>query len=393
MLDIFSTANLKHLTVVPASGQASNTAVTKDDYANAVIEIKSWKGYAETPLFALDDLSKVLNIAGVFYKDEGPRFGLGSFKALGGSYAGLHVIQRELSKRLGKDVTTRDIRNGTYADDVAGITLVSATDGNHGKSLSWGAQRFGAPCRIYIHRDVSEIRAQVIRDFGAVVIRVDGDYDASVDEARNDANENGWFVVSDTSWEGYTQPPIDVMSGYGVMTREIFEQMDAAPTHVFIQCGCGGLAAGVVASFRQLWGDAAPRVVIVEPELAPCLFASAKAGEKTDIEVHEETLMAGLSVGEPSGIAWQILSEEASDYVTIPESLIAPAMRLLAKPIGDDPMIVAGESAIAGLAALISGTQQSSLRDALGLTTESRVLLIGSEGATDPEIYESLLNG
>lgn len=393
MLDIFSTANLKHLTVVPASGQASNTAVTKDDYANAVIEIKSWKGYAETPLFALDDLSKALNIAGVFYKDEGPRFGLGSFKALGGSYAGLHVIQRELSKRLGKDVTTRDIRNGTYADDVAGITLVSATDGNHGKSLSWGAQRFGAPCRIYIHRDVSEIRAQVIRDFGAVVIRVDGDYDASVDEARNDANENGWFVVSDTSWEGYTQPPIDVMSGYGVMTREIFEQMDAAPTHVFIQCGCGGLAAGVVASFRQLWGDAAPRVVIVEPELAPCLFASAKAGEKTDIEVHEETLMAGLSVGEPSGIAWQILSEEASDYVTIPESLIAPAMRLLAKPIGDDPMIVAGESAIAGLAALISGTQQSSLRDALGLTTESRVLLIGSEGATDPEIYESLLNG
>jgi diaminopropionate ammonia-lyase len=393
VLDTFTTANLKHLTVVPASGQASKTAVTRNDYANAVTEIKSWKDYAETPLFALDDLSKALNIAGVFYKDEGSRFGLGSFKALGGSYAGLRVIQRELGRRLGKDVTTRDIRNGTYADEVAGITLVSATDGNHGKSLSWGAQRFGASCQIYIHREVSEVRAQAMRDFGAVVIRVNGDYDASVEQARNDANKNGWFVVSDTSWEGYTQPPIDVMSGYGVMTREIFEQVDAAPTHVFIQCGCGGLAAGVVASFRQLWGDAAPRVVIVEPELAPCLFASAKAGEKTDVEVHEETLMAGLSVGEPSGIAWQILSEEASDYMTIPESLIAPAMRLLAQPLGDDPKIVAGESAIAGLAALIAGAQKPSLRDALGLTTGSRVLLIGSEGATDPVIYELLLNG
>jgi diaminopropionate ammonia-lyase len=393
VFDIFSSANLKHIKVTPASGQASETAVTKDNYAKAVAEIKSWKDYAMTPLFELRDLSIALSIGSVFYKDEGPRFGLGSFKALGGSYAGLRVVQRELIDRLGKDVNTRDILNGTYADDVAKITLVSATDGNHGKSLSWGAQRFGAPCQIYIHREVSEIRAQVMRDFGAVVIRVDGDYDASVEQARNDANKNGWFVVSDTSWEGYTQPPIDVMSGYGVMTREIFEQMDAAPTHVFIQCGCGGLAAGVAASFRQLWGDAAPRVVIVEPELAPCLFESAKAGKKTDVEVHEETLMAGLSVGEPSGIAWQILSEEASDYITIPENLIAPAMRLLAQPLGGDPTVVAGESAIAGLAALIAGAQQSPLRDALGLTSEARVLLIGSEGATDPAIYKSIVNG
>jgi len=296
MLDIFSSANLNHLLVTPVPGQASNTTVTKDNYAKAVAEIKSWNDYAQTPLFDLRDLSNALKIGSIFYKHEAPRFGLGSFKALGGSYAGLRVIQRELSKRLGKDVSTGDIRNGAYADDVAGITLVSATDGNHGKSLSWGAQRFGAQCQIYIHQDVSEGRAQAIRSFGAVVIRVDGDYDASVEEARIDADKNGWFVVSDTSWEGYTQPPIDVMAGYGVMTREIFEQMDTAPTHVFIQCGCGGLAAGVAASFRQLWGDAAPRIVIVEPELAPCLFESAKAGEKTDVKVHEETLMAGLSV-------------------------------------------------------------------------------------------------
>lgn len=393
MFDIFSSANLKHLTVAPPLGEASKSIVTKDDYANAVTEITSWENYAATPLISLEELSKSLGINSVSYKQEAPRFGLGSFKALGGSYAGLRVIQRVLSKKLGKDISTSDIRKGIYSNEVAQITLISATDGNHGKSLSWGAQMFGAQCRIYIHRDVSEGRAQAIRDYGAVVVRVDGDYDASVDQARIDADENGWFVVSDTSWEGYTQPPIDVMAGYGVMTSEIFEQMDTAPTHVFLQCGCGGLAAGVVASFRQLWKEAAPRVVIVEPELAPCLFESAKAGEKTDVKVHEETLMAGLSVGEPSGIAWQILSEEASDYVTIPESLIAPTMRLLAYPLDGDAKIVAGESAIAGLAALIAGAHQSPLRDALGLNSQSRVLLIGSEGATDPKIYEALVNG
>lgn len=391
MLDTFSSTELKHVTAVPASGEASEKVVTREDFALAVAEIKTWEGYAETPLYELRDLSKALNVGGVFYKDEGPRFGLGSFKALGGSYAGLRVIQRELTRRLGKIVSTNDIRMGTYADEVAEITLVSATDGNHGRSLSWAAKRFGAPCRIYIHSEVSEGRAQAMRDLGAEVIRVEGDYDASVDAARRDAEDNGRFVVSDTSWEGYTQSPIDVMAGYGVMTREIFDQIDAAPTHVFIQCGCGGLAAGVAASFRQLWEDSAPRIVIVEPELAPCLFETARAGKITKFEVLEETIMAGLSVGKPSGIAWQVLSEEARDYLTIPESLVAPAMRLAAGPLGDDPAIVAGESAIAGLAALVAAAQQTSSREALGLTAESRVLLIGSESATDPEIYKSIM--
>lgn len=393
MLDTFSSADLKHITLVSTSGKASETVVTREDYANAVAEIKTWDGYAQTPLYELPELSGALKIDGIFYKDEGPRFGLGSFKALGGSYAGLRVIQRELTRKLASNVSTKDIREGRYADDIAEITLVSATDGNHGQSLSWGAKRFGAPCRIYIHSDVSEGRAQSIRDLGAEVIRIDGDYDASVEAVRSDAERNGWFVVSDTSWEGYTQPPIDVMAGYGVMTREIFEQMDAAPTHVFIQCGCGGLAAGVAASFRQLWGDAAPRIAIVEPDLAPCLFETAKAGEIIKFDVQKETIMAGLSVGEPSGIAWQILSEEVADYVTIPEKLVAPSMRLAARPLGNDPEIVAGESAIAGLAALIAASQQSSLRLALGLSIDSRVLLIGSEGATDPGIYETIMAG
>ena len=166
-----------------------------------------------------------------------------------------------------------------------------------------------------------------MRELGAEVIRIDGDYDASVTLAKEEAAENGWFVVSDTSWPGYTQPPLDVMSGYGVMTREICADLQTPPTHVFLQGGVGGLAAGVVACLRQQWGAASPRVIIVEPELAACLYESAKTGAATAVAIAEETLMAGLSCGEPSPLAWEVLAEEASDFLTIPESIVGPAVR------------------------------------------------------------------
>ncbi len=391
MFEDFTAAKLAYTSMEKADGNAYETAISPDDYATAFTEITAWQDYAPTPLLHLKDLAKSLDLGDILYKDEGPRFGLGSFKALGGSYAGLRILARELAKRLGKEVSLNDIRAGVYADDIAKITLASATDGNHGRSLAWGAGRFGAPCQIYIHRDVSEGRAQAMRDLGATVTRIDGDYDASVDQIRDDADANGWFIVSDTSWEGYTQPPTDVMAGYGVMVREIVQALDTPPTHVFLQGGVGGLAAGVVAGLRQYWGAEAPRVVVVEPELAACLFESAKAGAATNVVIEEETLMAGLSCGEPSPLAWAILREEATDFLTIPENIVAPAMRLAARPMGDDPSIVAGESAVAGFAAVIAGASQDGLRDALGLSDTSRVLVIGSEGATDPEIYAQLM--
>lgn len=225
------------------------------------------------------------------------------------------------------------------------------------------------------------------------MIRIEGDYDASVALAKKEAEENGWFVVSDTSWPGYSQPPRDVMSGYGVMIQEICDALDQPPTHVVLQGGVGGLAAGVVAGVRQYWGDDAPRVIIVEPELAACLFESAKTGTATNVAIAEETLMAGLSCGEPSELAWEILAEEASDFLTIPESIVAPAVRLLARPLEGDTAIEAGESAIAGLAALIAARQDEDLSAKLGLDAQSRVLLIGSEGVTDPAIFTMIMEG
>lgn len=394
MFDDFDPSKLHHFAYAPQADAGYECPVSPTDFAQAIAEISNWKGYAPTPLADLTNLAQNLNLGAIHYKDEGPRFGLGSFKALGGAYAALRVLQRELTERLKTQVTLKDIRSGQYARQVADITLVSATDGNHGRSLAWGCQRFGAPCRIYIHADVSEGRATAMRDLGATVIRISGDYDASVRLAKSEAAQNGWFVVSDTSWEGYSDPPRDVMAGYGVMTHEICEALEERPpSHVFLQGGVGGLAASVAAYFRQYWAQEAPRVVIVEPELAACLYESAQAGAPKAVQIQEETVMAGLSCGEPSPIAWPILNAEASDFITIPEDVVAPTMRLLGQGVGNDPKIAAGESAVAGLAALILLAQDEELRAKLGLTAASNVVLIGSEGVTDPEIYANMMRG
>jgi len=390
MFDTFTAARIAHVKGNPTGGQAAHTVLSEGDFAASWAEITAWPGYEPTPLVALTDLAGALGLARIDYKHEGPRFGLGSFKALGGSYAAMRVLQRELSARLGRTVSLEEIRTGALRDDCAKVTLVSATDGNHGRSLAWGCQMVGAPCRIYIHAEVSEGRAAAMRDLGAEVIRIDGDYDASVALARDEAGDNGWFVVSDTSWEGYTEPPRDVMAGYGVMTREACEVLDQAPTHVFLQGGVGGLAASVAAALRQYYGAATPRVVIVEPELAACLYESARQGTATAVPIDEETIMAGLSCGEPSEMAWEILTEEAADFLTIPDSIVAPTVRLLAD---GSPKVEAGESAVAGLAAVIAACQDEALKAALGLDATSRVLLIGSEGVTDPAIFAAIMAG
>ena len=387
----FASAKLGHINVKPQQGDAAHRVLSKQDFATAMTEITSWAGYEPTPLIPLNSLASKVGVGSILYKHEGPRFGLGSFKALGGSYAGLRVLQREIASNTGQDISLSDIRTGKYKDACAAITLVSATDGNHGRSLAWGCKRFGAPCRIYIHADVSEGRANSIRELGAEVVRISGDYDESVRLAKQEAEDNGWFVVSDTSWPGYSQPPRDVMSGYGVMTQEACEAMDQAPTHVFLQGGVGGLAAGVIAGLKQYWEEDMPRVVIVEPELAACLFASANAGTATSVTIEDETIMAGLSCGEPSEMAWEILAEEASDFLTIPETVVAPAVRLLARPMEGDEAIEAGESAVAGLAALLVAQENAEVSEKLRLDAHSRILLIGSEGITDPAIFAEIM--
>jgi diaminopropionate ammonia-lyase len=391
MFKQYETAKIDFVAAQPRFGPEVIETLSRTKFDEAEVEITAWEGYKPTPVFDLARLADILGLKAVNYKHEGPRFGLGSFKALGGAYAVLRSIQRELSDAEGRKITVEEIRNGHFASQISEMTIISATDGNHGRSVAWGAQMFGAKCRIYVHAEVSAFRADAMQKLGAKVIRINGDYDATVAQTRVDAEEFGWIIVSDTSWQGYCLPPLDVMAGYGVMAREIVRKLPEPPTHVFLQGGVGGLAASVTAAFHQEWDKAAPRSIVVEPELAPCLFASAKAGVPTSVKIEEETLMAGLSCGEPSQIAWRILENSVHGFMTIPETLVAPAVRMLANGQSGDTGIEVGESAVAGLIGLICGATSPSLRDEMKLDTESRVLIIGSEGVTDPNLFQAIM--
>lgn len=351
--------------------------------------ISSWPGYAPTPLVALPALAAALGVAALHYKDESHRFGLGSFKALGGAYAVARVILRR-ADAAGRPASMDDLLAGRLADIAAGLTVCCATDGNHGRSVAWGAQRFGCRCVIFIHATVSEGRKTAIEAFGAEVRRTQGNYDDSVREADATATREGWVVVSDTSWPGYTDIPRDVMQGYELMAAEAFDAMPAPPTHIFLQTGVGGMAAAVAAQAVRRWGAARPRIILADPDRSACWLDSLAAGRPVAVEGDLDTLMAGLACGEVSLLAWEILRAHCDAVMAIPDDAAVEMMRRLARPQGDPPL-VAGESAVAGLAALALAMQDDAARAALGLDAGARVLVFGTEGDTDPALYRDLV--
>lgn len=363
-------------------------------FAAARREIASWPDYGATPLVALPNLARALGLGRLWYKDESRRFGLKSFKALGGAYAVFRLLKREIERRrLGREVTSRGIMAGDFAEFCRTVTVTCATDGNHGRSVAWGAQLFGCRCVIYVHAAVSEGRRAAIARYGAEVRRVPGNYDDAVRHAADEARRSGWFVVSDTSYEGYTDVPRDVMHGYGVMADEAVDQLagQPLPTHVFVQAGVGALAAAVAARLWQRWGEHRPRLVVVEPEKADCLYQSAVAGRPTVVHGDLDTVMAGLACGEVSLLAWEALKAGADDFMAIPDAFALDAVRLLANPKPGDAPVVAGETGAAGLAAVLAAVSVPAQRAALGLGPDSRILLFGSEGDTDPEIYRRIV--
>lgn len=374
-------------------GHRQRNVLNRSAYEAAAREIASWPGYAPTPLRGLPALAAKAGLNRLWYKDEAGRFGLGSFKALGGAYAVSRLLIRELARNGVEGATTADLVERRHAGAVSRITVTCATDGNHGKSVAWGAQQFGCQCVIYVHETVSAGRKQAIEQYGARVVVVAGNYDDAVRQAAEDAARNGWHVVSDTSYEGYVDVPKDVMQGYTVMVQEVLDQLPDGelPTHVLIQGGVGGVAAAVAGHLWETLGDRRPRVVIVEPDRAACIFASFRAGHRAAIEGDLDTIMAGLACGEVSLLAWEILEEGASDVLTMPDPAAADCMRLLTDPASGDVPIVAGESAVAGLAGLLLALERPSISGALALNADSRVLLFGTEGATDPELYASIV--
>ncbi len=373
-------------------GEHRSGLLSSPALAQAQAVITAWPGYAVTPLCALPHLAQGAGLASIHYKDEGSRFGLGSFKALGGAYAVARLLCRELGQRLGRSVSHAELQSDPALRlACADITVTCATDGNHGRSVAWGAQMLGCRCVIYIHATVSEGRRAAIAHYGAQVLRTAGNYDDSVQQADRDAKANGWFVISDTSYPGYMDIPRDVMQGYQLMVHEAVSALPQWPTHVFVQAGVGGFAAAVCAYFWERNTAQRPVFVVVEPERADCLLQSARAGAVVAVKGDLNTLMAGLACGEVSLLAWDILATGANAFCTIPDAAAVDVMRFLANPQGGDPVIVAGESAVAGLAAVLLIAQDPGARASLGLGPDSRVLLFGSEGDTDPALYQQLV--
>ncbi|MFQ5937785.1 MAG: diaminopropionate ammonia-lyase [Acidiferrobacterales bacterium] len=366
----------------PASAQA------------ALHEISSWPTYQETPLIALPGLATQMGVAQLNYKDESGRFGLGSFKGLGGAYAVYRCVAAAVAARTGaKNISASELLAGKYRELTAGITVCCATDGNHGKSVAWGAQIFGCSCVIYIHESVSKGREAAIARFGARVVRNPGTYDDAVRRVAEDAAANGWIVVSDTSYEGYTDIPRDVMHGYTVMIDEVMRVLspEALPTHVFVQGGVGGLAAAVCARLWWEYEEQRPQFVVVEPERAAASYESAKAGQRVALNGDIDTVMACLSCGETSLLAWDILADGSDFFMTIPDSAAIEMMRLLATGANGDPPLVAGESAVAGIAGLLAVSTNPDAAQEMNLGPDSRVLVFGTEGDTDPELYRQIV--
>lgn len=348
-------------------------------------------GAAPTPLHALPGLAARLGVGALHVKDEGQRLGLGSFKALGGAYALMRLVQEQAETRLGRPVAPEELRSPEVRAVAAGMTFACATDGNHGRSVAQGARDMGARATIFLHAGVSAAREAAIAAFGARIIRTAGGYDDSVAEAARIAAREGWTVLSDTSWDGYERIPALVAQGYTLIAAEALDALPAPPTHVFLQAGVGGFAAAMAAAMALRLGAARPHVVIVEPSRAACIMASAQAGRPTAAHAGEATVMAMLECHAPSPIAWRVLERVADGFMTVEEDDALATMRALADPVPGDPAIVAGESGGAGLAGLMRAAADPRIAARMGLGPGSRALAVNTEGATDPALYARLV--
>ena len=344
-------------------------SLSKQDIDKAYSSISNWKGYSPTPLIKLNKLSKELNLNNIFYKDEGKRFDLKSFKALGGAYA------------------VEKVSNGNKD-----IVVATATAGNHGRSVAWGARRIGLKCKIFISEFVSDARGRAMKDLGADVIKVKGNYEKSLIECIKQSIENNWQIVQDVAWKDYTNVPKYTMAGYTVMMKEIVNQVKKSRiTHIILQAGVGGMAGAMVAGIARYLNNI-PETIIVEPDSAACVMESIKTGKIEKIDITRESLMGGMSCGEVSLVPWEILKNSVKYCISLPDDNIAKTMKLLGNASFSDEKIIAGENSAPGVISLIAICEDELIKDKLKLDKDSNILLIGCEGDTDQTMYQKLIN-
>ena len=344
-------------------------SLSEKEIDDAYSSISKWRGYAPTPLISLNKLSKELSLNKIYYKDESKRFDLKSFKALGGAYAVEKVTQGN------KD-----------------IVVATATAGNHGRSVAWGARRLGLKCKIFISEFVSDARGQAMADLGADVIKVEGNYEKSLIECIKQSTENNWQIVQDVAWKNYMLVPKYTMAGYSVMMKEIVDQIKGEKiTHIVLQAGVGGMAGAMVAGIARYLNNV-PVTLVVEPDSAACVMESIKTGKIEKIDIKRESLMGGMSCGEVSLVPWEILKNSVKHCISLPDDDIAKTMKLLGNSSFSEEKIIAGENSAPGVISLITSCEDQNIKENLQLNKKSNVLVIGCEGDTDKEIYRKLIN-
>jgi len=382
----------------PGDG-ASLDILTPEEAEKARAYHRSFREYEPSPLVSLPHLAEYLGINRLFVKDESFRFGLNAFKVLGASYA----IGRYLAKRLGKDIadiTYEELRSDAIRKQLGDITFTTATDGNHGRAVAWAARQLKQKAVVYMPKGSDPVRLKNIQALGAEASITDLNYDDAVRLSEQKAREHGWVIVQDTAWSGYEDIPTWIMQGYATLAVEALEQMREqgadGPSHVFLQAGVGSFAGGVLGYLASTFGKAGnmPKVVIVEPEKANCIYKSARIGDGRAHSVTGalDTLMAGLACGEPNTISWKLLRDYAAAYVSCPDYLAATGMRVLATPLKGDDVVISGESGAVttGLLHLLMEAESgkaAELRGQLGLDRNSVVLLVSTEGNTSPRAF------
>ena len=342
--------------------------LSAEDIDIAYKTISSWDNYLSTPLISLNKLNEKLKLNKIFYKDESKRFHLKSFKALGGAYAVEKIIK-------GNDKNV----------------ISTATAGNHGRSVAWGAQKNGLECKIFISEFVSESRAKVMRNFGADVIRVKGNYEDSLNECIMQSNKNNWQIVQDVAWEDYKLVPKLTMAGYSVMMKETSEQIkNEKISHVILQAGVGGMAAAMVAGIAR-YLDYIPQIIVVEPDSAACVLESINKGKIEKISIEKESIMGGMSCGEVSLVPWEILKNSVHFCVTVSDDYISKTVKYLANKEFSNEKIIGGECSTPGIVSLAGLNNDYETRKKINLNENSNVLIFGCEGDADEELYQKLL--
>lgn len=356
--------------------------------------LRSWREVSPspTPLWSLDNLAAKLRVGHVRLKDESWRSRTGSFKALGAPVALARLLLRQRPAQI---ASVETLFAGGYGKLLKDVTVVAATAGNHGTALAAAARSIGCRCVILLHAGVSRERESLLAGFGVDVRRVPGAYDDSVRAAARLASEHGWFVLSDTSYEGYEDVPRDVMQGYAAIPAEAIEQhprsgeLDCPYSHVFLQGGVGGLAAGVIGYLWETYGARRPIFVIVEPQRADCLLQSALHGAPSPATGPTDSIMVGMACGEPSPLAWRFIKPAADFFMTITDDQAIAGMHLLSGARTKDVPIVSGESGAAGLAGLLKIAASPPWRKMIGIGAGSDILLVNTEGAVASPTYSS----